>query len=154
MEKIEIFKYHPDYKKYFKYLNMEWLQKFFVIEPIDEIVLSNPEEILNKGGQIFFAKLNDEVVGTCALLKLDDNLYELAKMAVRPEAQGKKIGKTLAIYAINYAKEEGVKEIVLESNTILKTAINLYYKLGFKEVPGYVSSKYIRSNIKMKLNLQ
>jgi hypothetical protein len=37
-----------------KTLNIEWLSKYFKIEPKDELVLSNPqEEIIDKGGMIF-----------------------------------------------------------------------------------------------------
>jgi len=33
-----------------------------------------------------------EIVGTCALIKTDDDTYELAKMAVTERARGKNIG--------------------------------------------------------------
>jgi hypothetical protein len=53
-------------KEPIKTLNIEWLSKYFKIEPKDELVLSNPqEEIIDKGGMIFIS----EVVGTVSLLK-------------------------------------------------------------------------------------
>ena len=54
---------------------------------------------------------------------------------------------------IEKAKEAGFKRLYLESNTILKPAINLYYKLGFKKITG-APSPYERSNIQMELILQ
>lgn len=152
-EDIKILTYNLEFKKAFKDLNMEWLEKYFEPEPIDDEILSSPEKIIEKGGEIFFAKLSNEIVGTCALIKLDNNTFELAKMAVTEKAQGKKIGKLLGMASIDYAKSKGFKEIILESNRKLLPAINLYKKLGFIEVPDYVSSKYSRSDIKMKLNL-
>jgi len=35
------------------------------------------------------ARYNREIVGTCALIKTDDDTYELAKMAVTERARGK-----------------------------------------------------------------
>ncbi|RZL43422.1 MAG: MarR family transcriptional regulator, partial [Pedobacter sp.] len=40
--------------------------------------------------------------------------------------------------------------IYLESNTILKPAINLYHKLGFEKIAGK-PTPYTRCNIQMEL---
>ncbi|WP_244950810.1 GNAT family N-acetyltransferase [Pedobacter suwonensis] len=78
--------------------------------------------------------------------------FELAKMAVSPKAQGKNVGFLLAKAIIEKAKSLGAAKIYLESNTILKPAINLYHKLGFQKVPGK-PTPYARCNIQMELNL-
>lgn len=150
---VEILRYEKKYKNYFKKLNLEWLQKYFEVEPVDEQILSNPEKIIKNGGEIFFAKLNNIVVGTCALEKIDNETFELIKMGVTEKAQGKKIGELLSKSAVEFAKSQKAKRIILESNRKLIAALSLYKKLGFVEVPDYVSSKYIRSNIKMILEL-
>jgi len=100
----------------------------------------------------FFAIYNDKPVGTCALIKLDGDTFELGKMAVSPEAKGKGIGYLLGTAAIEKAKEAGAARLYLESNTVLKPAINLYQKLGFKKITG-TPSPYERSNICMELKL-
>jgi hypothetical protein len=82
--------YNKNYKEYFKILNLEWLELYFKVEPIDMDLLSNPDKIIDEGGEIFFAKLDNIIVGTCALLKIDENTFELAKMAVTKKAQGEK----------------------------------------------------------------
>jgi hypothetical protein len=46
----------------------------------------------------------------------------------------------------------GAKKIYLESNTILKPAINLYHKMGFQKVSG-LATPYKRCNIQMELVL-
>ena len=53
--------------------------------------------------------------------------------------------------AIEKAKQLGAHKIILYSNTVLKPAISLYRKLGFKEVT--VDAVYERSDIKMELIL-
>lgn len=150
---VKIIDYAPEHGPYFKDLNEEWIRKYFMLEPTDSKVLENPEDyILNPGGHILMATYKEEVVGTCALIKMDDTSYELAKMAVSPVAQGKKIGWLLAQGLIEKAQSTGAKRIYLESNTKLKPAINLYHKLGFKKVIG-PPSPYARANIQMELML-
>ncbi|GAA6768016.1 hypothetical protein AAFH68_39680 [Flavobacterium sp. CGRL1] len=73
-------------------------------------------------------------------------------MAVSPKAQGKNIGWLLGQGIVKTARELGAKKIYLESNTILKPAINLYYKLGFEKVFG-LETPYKRCNIQMELVL-
>ena len=42
----------------------------FVVEPYDELVLSNPiDQIITPGGFIFMASLNSEIIGTFAFIK-------------------------------------------------------------------------------------
>ena len=120
---------------------------------IFEEALDNPETyILEKGGHILIALYNDEPVGVCALIKTHNDPemdYELAKMAVSPRAQGKKIGWIMGQEALQKARTLGAKALFLESNTILTPAITLYYKLGFQKIE-HRPSPYERSNIQMK----
>jgi N-acetylglutamate synthase-like GNAT family acetyltransferase len=147
---IEIVDYKNEYAVYFHDLNKAWLEKYFVVEPIDKEMLSNPKHFfIDKGGFIFFAKLEEEIVGTFALIKESDTVYELSKMAVDEKYQGKKIGNAMLEYCIAKAKELGAVKVILFSNTILEPAIHLYRKYGFTEVP-VGNSEYKRSNIKME----
>jgi len=146
-ETIRIVTYEPQYQEAFKSLNTEWISKYFEIEAADTIALDHPKEyILDKGGEIFIALLNDEPVGVCAMIKM-------AKMAVSPKAQGNGIGLLLGRFVIDWAAKNKATTIYLESNTQLEPAINLYYKLGFKEVKGK-NSPYKRANIQMLLELE
>lgn len=143
------------YRSAFKALNEEWITKYFKMEEMDRISLNHPKEyILDKGGYIAVALLNEEPVGVCALIKTTYGGfdYELAKMGVSPKTQGKGIGKLLGNHIIEKAKFLGAKRIFLESNRVLKPAINLYLKLGFKEIVG-ATSPYERSDIQMELDL-
>lgn len=152
---VQIVEYGQEYQHDFKALNEEWISNYFVIEEADRKALDNPEEyILGKGGKILMALYNGEPLGTCALIKMDDPDYdfEIAKMAVSPKAQGKNIGWLLGRAVIGKAKEMGASKIYLESNTLLKPAINLYYKLGFRKISGRPSA-YKRVNIQMELDL-
>lgn len=150
---IDIIAYHESLAGDFKRLNLAWLQKYFWVESLDEEILSRPKDlILQTGGYIFFARVNGEIAGTFALIKLNEKDYELSKMAVDERFQGKKIGNRMLEFAIAKAKELRAEKLVLYSNTVLSPAIHLYKKYGFVEV-SLEHSAYQRSNIKMKLNL-
>lgn len=154
-ESIRIVAFSPAYKSAFKNLNEEWISAYFKMEAADYRALDEPEAyIINKGGFILVALDKDIPVGVCALVKMNDSEYdfELAKMAVSPAAQGKRIGLTLALAILEKARSEGARMIFIESNTILEPAINLYRKLGFIEVTSR-ATPYERCNIQMELDL-
>ncbi|WP_343680980.1 GNAT family N-acetyltransferase [Chryseobacterium arthrosphaerae] len=154
-EEVKIVPYEPQYKTAFKTLNEEWIRTFFVMEAGDYKILDHPEEeILAKGGHIVFALLNDEPVGTCALMKSghEPSVYELAKMAVSPKAQGKKIGYLLGKTLVDLAKDLNAGKVVLETNSVLVPAIKLYEKLGFRHIP-ITDAGYDRVDVQMQLDL-
>lgn len=152
-ETIQITAFEPSLASHFTSLNLAWIKKYFVVEPMDEQVLSNPEEfIINKEGYIFFATINNEVAGTFALIKEKDVVFELSKMAVSEEFQGKKVGNKMLEFCLAEARQLGANKVILYSNTILQPAIHLYKKYGFKEVP-LEHSEYKRSNIKMEVDI-
>ena len=153
MDCVEIINYEPQFQNAFRELNVEWISKYFKMEAADYKALDHPDEyILNKGGFIFVALLNGVAVGVCALIKMNDTVLELAKMAVSPQAQGKKIGFLLGNACIDKAKSVGASKLYLGSNTVLVPALNLYRKLGFQEIFDQ-STPYERCNIQMELNL-
>ncbi|MBN9283733.1 MULTISPECIES: helix-turn-helix domain-containing GNAT family N-acetyltransferase [unclassified Flavobacterium] len=154
-QKVQVVEYAPQYQSAFRALNEEWISSYFEMEEADYKALDNPEEyILNKGGKIVVALYDGEPLGVCALIKMEDPDYdfEMAKMAVSPKAQGKNIGWLLGQAIIKEAEKLGASKIFLESNTILKPAINLYYKMGFQKISGR-PTPYKRANIQMELLL-
>jgi DNA-binding MarR family transcriptional regulator/ribosomal protein S18 acetylase RimI-like enzyme len=162
LDAVEVVEYQPAYRNAFRDLNIEWIEKYFRVEPEDERVLSDPEkEILASGGKIFFARpaVGDEkesleaILGTCALVKKGERVYELAKMAVTEKAQGRQIGKKLLKASIAKAREMDAETVILETNSRLTPAINLYRKLGFVLIPPDPNSKYDRSDTRMRLDL-
>lgn len=151
---INIIDYKPVYKKQFRDLNYEWLNKYFTIETKDKEILENPEkEILNKGGYILFAEYDNKITGTVAIIKHSDKEFELAKMAVTESARGKQIGKKLAVEAIARVKSLNADKLFLETNSTLVPALNLYTSLGFNEVEMKERSDYKRATLRMELNL-
>jgi ribosomal protein S18 acetylase RimI-like enzyme len=155
MSDVSIIQYNSQYKEDFKRLSYEWLKKYVSVEPEDERILNNPEEaVLNGGGFIFFAKYNNEIVGTVSLIKLiEENAFELAKLAVTEKYQGLKIGQKLMEKCMEVAKQEGVDKVILFTNHKLISAIELYKKLGFTFV-SLENNKYLEADLKMELEIK
>lgn len=151
--KVKIIPFSDEYKEAVKILNLEWLQKYFRVEPKDEKTLSNPqEEIIDKGGMIFYAQYNNQIIGTASLLKIDDVTFELSKMAVSDGNQGLGIGKKLMEHCLNEARQNGIQKLILYSNRKLLPGLALYESFGFKEIP-LEEGIYERADIKMEKNL-
>ncbi|RIV27148.1 GNAT family N-acetyltransferase [Fibrisoma montanum] len=153
MTNFSIIPYEPRYQPDFKRLNVEWISRDFTLEPHDLEQLDHPETyILPNQGAIFLARLDDEIVGTVALVNTGETGFELAKMSVTPSAQGHGIGKQLCLAALEYARQIGLRTVWLESNRRAKTALALYERVGFREVP-MAPSPYARADIRMEIDL-
>ena len=148
---INIINFQDNFEKDFFDLNIEWLEYFFQVEEYDYEVLSNSKKyIINKGGKIFFAESAGNIIGTVALMPTKNKLvFELTKMAVKPEFRNKGIGKKLLKKCIDYSKSNNYSSIILYSNKKLNNAIHLYRNFGFKEIKMEKKSPYLRANIKM-----
>lgn len=132
-------------------LNIWWLKEYFVVEPIDEKVLSNPEElILDKGGEIYFAVIDGKAVGAVAMKVEADGVFELTKLAVDPTVQQGGMGRALCEKVIERFKARGGRKLYLETNTVLEPAIKLYWKLGFIALEPEEPSPYERANYYME----
>lgn len=148
---VTIVPFAPELREHFYRLNAAWLTRYFYLEEVDHRVLSDPEgEILAGGGVIFFARLGEQVVGTCALQQATPGEYELTKMAVDPGAQGLGIGRRLIEAAIAEFEARGGATLFLETNTRLVQAIRLYESSGFAHQPVVrADSHYQRANVYM-----
>ena len=148
-----IISYQPNYKNHFIALNKAWLEEFFYVEPHDIDAFENLEEIILKpGGEIFFCLYDGEIAGTVAMQKVNDTTFELAKLAVDKKFQGKKLSNLLMDACIAFAKEKKATTIMLVSSTKLDTALSLYRKYNFIEVP-MAENDYDRADIQMELYL-
>jgi len=151
---VQIHEFQNSYAADFARLNHEWLNTYFRVEDYDKSLLEKPyENIVKPGGQILFSLIDGKVVGTTALIIRGDDTFELAKMAVSPKFQGLRIGQKLMYAAIDYSRRSGKLRIILDSNTKLEPAINLYKKVGFREIPYDPNTPYERCNIRMELML-
>jgi ribosomal protein S18 acetylase RimI-like enzyme len=153
MNNISIVEYEEKYQPHFERMNRQWIEAWFTMEPLDEYVLTNPEEaILKDGGAILMALYNGDVAGTVGLRKVGEQVYEFTKMAVDENFRRKGIAEALSYASFEKAKELGATKVILYSNTRNAGAIKLYEKIGFKHLPVQ-PGVYERANVKMEIKI-
>lgn len=138
----------------FRDLNKAWIEGYFVVEDRDWEVLNDPVKfILSPGGALVMAWQDGVAIGTCALLKMGEGSFEVAKMTVSEEHRGFGIGKQLLAHVIEHARAMGAKRLYLETNAKLRSAIHVYESLGFRHLPPekIVPSPYARANVYMEM---
>jgi ribosomal protein S18 acetylase RimI-like enzyme len=151
---VRILPWSDDLAPQFRDINLEWIASMFVVEDHDREQLDDPwGNILDGGGTILFAETDDlGVVGTGALVNAGDGAFEIAKMGVRPAAQGRKAGEAILLALIAEARAKGARELFLVSNSDCVAAITLYEKTGFMhdaDIMARYAAAYERSNVAM-----
>lgn len=147
---IEIIPFESRYASDFKRLNLEWLEKYFEVEPPDVEVLSQPHLIVKRGGALLLAKCGDEIIGTCAVIHESDGHFEISKTSVTASFQGHGIGRRLLYAALDAFNGLGGKELHLETNSVLTSAIALYESAGFVHAQRPTPSPFARANVYME----
>jgi len=121
---IEVVAYQPELAQIFAGLHGE--------AGVDDQVLQDPKtHIIEPGGNIFFARVEGEIVGTVAMIPHTDKTFELAKLIVEPDHQGQGIGRELIETCLAFAKDYHLDEITLSANAEIEGAICLYESVGF-----------------------
>lgn len=142
---------NPDHKRYFAALNIEWLEHYFTVEPVDYQMFADPvAAIITPGGCIYMATVHGQIVGTCALIKRGDEMFELGKMAVSAIFQGKGIGSRLVGVIEDHARSLGLKTLYLVSSVKLPHAVPTYRKLGWVDCDIGLHEIYKRADISLQ----
>lgn len=138
--------------------------KVLIIEYITflnrDLSFQNLEEELNDlkakytypNGRIIAALVDEKVVGCVAFYKHNLKRCEMKRLYVKKEYRNLKIGQKLVEEIIALAKKDGYQEMVLDTIKPLTNAINLYKKMGFKEIEPYYNNP-LPDVIYMKLSL-
>ena len=154
MSEIKIIDYRPEHQLYFEKFNRVWIEELFEMEPMDEWVLTNPDQaILQTGGAILMAEYDGVVAGTVGLRKVDEHAYEFTKMAVDKNFRRRGVAEAITYASFRKAKALGARKIILYSNKLNAGAIKLYEKIGFRHVE-VENTVYKRANVKMVIDIE
>lgn len=145
MRPITVIPYDAALLPAFDALNRVWISRYFRVEEEDERELAQAEALIVKsGGQIFFAleegaeATPENVLGCVGVYLREPDFYEIIKLAVRDDAQGRGVGRKLMQAGMDFIAAEGGSRAVILSNRSLKPAMALYAAMGFTEVElGY-----------------
>jgi ribosomal protein S18 acetylase RimI-like enzyme len=150
---MQILPLSPSLAPSFDAYNRAWISEYFVVEPIDDYVLKNPQEaIIDKGGEVWFAVEGEAVLGCYALRPLADGRLEFTKFAVPPHLQGRGIGKALLAHAQARACALGLTELWIYTSSSLVGAGAMYRKAGFVDMPFTEADRdaYSRADVMLK----
>ncbi|HEX5386424.1 MAG TPA: GNAT family N-acetyltransferase [Gemmatimonadales bacterium] len=146
--------FRPEHAAAFDSLNRAWLTAYDLLEPVDELHLTDPAgAILAHGGQIFVALEDDVVIGTCGVVPHGPGTFEVVKLTVAPTARGRGIARELVDACLAYAVQQRARQVVLVSNSRLQAALRLYERLGFRYAPMPAAMPYATADVYMELEL-
>ena len=153
---ISIVAFAPEYAPIFDRLNRAWIEEFFTIEPFDDLVLTQPQKmILDTGGEIWFAALDDKVVGAAALLPFGEGVFEFTKLGVDENARNLGVARALLTHCRMRAKHKAAHTLKIFTSRRLAAANALYQSVGFMEVEMSPAQKtrYARADVMYDLPL-
>jgi DNA-binding MarR family transcriptional regulator/N-acetylglutamate synthase-like GNAT family acetyltransferase len=152
---LAVREYADDLAGDFSAINAEWISSMFVLEKKDREMLADPRKfILDPGGKIFFVESKElGVIGTCALMKVADGVFELTKMGVRESARGRGAGELILETTLARASTMNIDTLYLLTSSRCRAAIALYEKLGFEhdaEILATYGAAYARCDVAMR----
>lgn len=103
-------------------------------------------------GRLYLARCDGQAAGCIGLRRLDAQRCEMKRLYVRPAFRGRQIGDKLVQRVISDAQEIGYSSMMLDTLPFLKSAIRMYKRYGFYEVPSYNDSP-MDTSIYMRLDL-
>ena len=102
------------------------------------------ESLLDERVHFFAAQeKNSKYVG-CGAFVLFNDYAEIKSMFVDPDYRGQSIGDALLTHMIGSLADKSVSVVKLETGTLLKSALTLYQKHGFKYCDAFAN--YTKNN--------
>ena len=120
----------------------------------DEELRTLPGKYAPPEGRLLLADWDRQTAGVVALRPLAGaEVCEMKRLFVRPAFRGKALGQALAGEVIRQAAAIGYTRMRLDTvQGIMDPAIQMYRRLGFREIPAYYSSP-VRETLFMELAL-
>ncbi|MFH1196574.1 MAG: GNAT family N-acetyltransferase [bacterium] len=80
---------------------------------------------------------DDKSIGCGSFKKFDNDMVEIKRMFVKPEARGSGAAKLILLELEKWAVESGYKSSVLETGIKQPDAIKFYEKNGYSKIENY-----------------
>lgn len=134
----------------------QWLGFSLCFQGFDQELAELPWQYAPPSGRLLLAYVEGagEPAGCVALRRLEESVCEMKRLYVRPAFQGQGAGKALAEAVIAEARALGYRKMRLDTVADrMQTAVALYRRLGFREIPPYRENPMAHT-LYMELELQ
>src|SRR5437588_4849594 len=106
----------------------------------DQELAGLPGDYAPPDGRLLLVEHEGQLAGCVALHSLEPGICEMKRLYLRLQFRGKGLGRALAERIIAEAGESGYQRMRLDTvEPVMKDAVAMYRKLGFKEVAPYRS---------------
>jgi putative acetyltransferase len=110
----------------------------------DKELAGLPGDYAPPEGRLLLAECEGQLAGCVALHKLGLGICEMKRLYLRPQFRGRGLGRALAEHIIAEARRIGYQHMRLDTvEPVMKDAVAMYRKLGFKEVAPYRSNPIV-----------
>lgn len=141
MSKIQIItcKSPADYQKAIQITldYMDWLNIDLGFQNTEKEFQTFPEMYGEPNGLFLLAEVDETLAGGVGFRQLEDGICEMKRLYVYEKYQKLGLGKKLCEVLIQTAAERGYKKMRLDTLKSMQSAVALYQRLGFYEIPAY-----------------
>ncbi len=105
-------------------------------------LLRLPHSYTSQSGVFWIARdCTDALLGTCGVVPLKADTYEVRKMYLGAKARGRGFGRAILGEAVRWVKERGGKHLVLDTTEQMTAAIHFYEANGFVRDDAQIRGK-------------
>jgi putative acetyltransferase len=105
-----------------------------ILQDMDEL----QQTYFNNAGMFLVLTDDDQIIGTGAIRKINEEVCELKRLWLLFEYHGKGLGYRMIQELFAFARQKGYQRVRLETERDSQSrAFDLYKRLGFYEIPRY-----------------
>lgn len=128
-----------------EYTNMlisldEKFSAYLRVQHYDEEIKDLEEKYGRPDGRLYLVLIDGKAAGCIAMRRLDEDKCEMKRLYLRPECRGHHLGEKLVDLILREAKQQGYKEMYLDTLPHLASAVHIYRSRGFQQIECYNDS--------------